>query len=226
MGARFAGGRPGYLLALSSPALKQDGRSRAWPARAFLPARGTLIGEIAMLRDEAGMADNGRAGLGAIRPTMALVPIGLTLGVATLKVPTRATDFTAVAQRFAKLQFLALKPMVGGTSGRLDVPRLGCRRRVPRTDDPMVRDVPLQEQADVIADRDIPPVGLDDDPFEQVVGDVDRPALDPPGRLGGRGPARLAGRGASPALGRGFGVGPVDLGRLGPRLRTPLQDAA
>ena len=52
IGARHAGGRGGYLVALSRLALKQDGRSPCWPARAFLPARGALIRRIAMLRDE------------------------------------------------------------------------------------------------------------------------------------------------------------------------------
>ena len=51
VGARFAGGRGPYLLALSRLALRQDGQSPCWPARAFLPARGTLIRRIAMLRD-------------------------------------------------------------------------------------------------------------------------------------------------------------------------------
>ena len=51
LGARFAGGPTRYLVALSSLALRQDGRSPSWPARAFLPARGTLIRRIAMLRD-------------------------------------------------------------------------------------------------------------------------------------------------------------------------------
>ena len=37
--ARFAGGTDSYLLSLSRLALKQEGRSPSWPARAFLPAR-------------------------------------------------------------------------------------------------------------------------------------------------------------------------------------------
>ena len=40
MGAQFAGGRARYLVALSSLALRQDGRSPRWPARAFLPGAG------------------------------------------------------------------------------------------------------------------------------------------------------------------------------------------
>ena len=51
LGARFAGGRASYLVALSRLALEQDGRSPCWPAREFLPGRGTLIRRIAMLRD-------------------------------------------------------------------------------------------------------------------------------------------------------------------------------
>ena len=52
LGARFAGGRARYLRSLSRLALRQDGRLPCWPARAFLPARGTLIRRIAMLREE------------------------------------------------------------------------------------------------------------------------------------------------------------------------------
>ena len=40
VGARLAGGRGMYLLALSRLALRQDGRSPCWPARAFLPRGG------------------------------------------------------------------------------------------------------------------------------------------------------------------------------------------
>ncbi len=52
LGARFAGGRARYLRCLSRLALRQDGRLPCWPARAFLPAKGTLIRRIAMLREE------------------------------------------------------------------------------------------------------------------------------------------------------------------------------
>ena len=40
VGARFARGRGPYLLALSRLALRQEGRSPCWPARAFLPRGG------------------------------------------------------------------------------------------------------------------------------------------------------------------------------------------
>ena len=50
LGARFAGGQGPYLAALSRMALRQDGTDSCWPARAFLPAKGTLIRRIEMLR--------------------------------------------------------------------------------------------------------------------------------------------------------------------------------
>ncbi len=49
-GARFAGGRGPYLRALARLALRQEEQPLAGPARAFLPARGTLMRRIAMLR--------------------------------------------------------------------------------------------------------------------------------------------------------------------------------
>jgi hypothetical protein len=89
IGARLAGGRVGYLVALSRMALRHDGRSPWWPARAFLPARGTLIRRITMLRDENRMAmvegPCSRAGRLAITATL----VGLTAAVLTLRGPAR-----------------------------------------------------------------------------------------------------------------------------------------
>ena len=50
VGARFAGGHGIYLAVLSRMALRQDREIYWWPARAFSPARGTLIRRIKMLR--------------------------------------------------------------------------------------------------------------------------------------------------------------------------------
>jgi beta-lactamase regulating signal transducer with metallopeptidase domain len=50
LGARFSGGRAPYLRALAKLALRQDGRHLSWPARTFLPARGSLMRRIHMLR--------------------------------------------------------------------------------------------------------------------------------------------------------------------------------
>ena len=90
LGAEFAGGRRAYLMALSRPALEQDGRPPSWPARAFLPARGTLIRRIAMLKDES------RSDLpwsGTRRLVAALGLLTLTIGVASWKAPAQGEDY-------------------------------------------------------------------------------------------------------------------------------------
>ena len=50
-GARLAGGRESYLRILAGMALCQDNRQASWAARPFLPARGTFLRRIEMLRD-------------------------------------------------------------------------------------------------------------------------------------------------------------------------------
>jgi hypothetical protein len=92
LGARFAGGPTRYLVALSSLALRQDGRSPSWPARAFLPARGTLIRRIAMLRDGTHVTSVEGRSSRARRLLTALGLIGLTVGVATLRGPARGAE--------------------------------------------------------------------------------------------------------------------------------------
>jgi hypothetical protein len=51
LGARLAGGSPLYLTTLAQMALRQADRPVSWPARAFLPTRGTFLRRIEMLRD-------------------------------------------------------------------------------------------------------------------------------------------------------------------------------
>ena len=92
LGARFAGGPAAYLVALSGLALKQDAWSPRWPARAFLPARGTLIRRIAMLRNEA--RGNGQALIWS-RPKQLLTLcslLALTAALATWRAPARGED--------------------------------------------------------------------------------------------------------------------------------------
>ena len=50
-GAMAAGGSGPYLMTLASMALRQDDRAASWTARPFLPARGTLLRRIDMLRN-------------------------------------------------------------------------------------------------------------------------------------------------------------------------------
>jgi hypothetical protein len=50
----------------------------------------------------------------------------------------------------------------------------------------MIRDVAFEQEDAVIGDGQVATMGLDDDPLEQIVRDVDGPALDPLRGPGGR----------------------------------------
>ncbi len=88
VGARFAGGRDSYLSTLSCMALKQDARCSYWPARAFLPARGTLVRRIEMLQKESVAAD--RPWSGSRRMAAAVCLLGLAVIAAMWRGPVRA----------------------------------------------------------------------------------------------------------------------------------------
>jgi beta-lactamase regulating signal transducer with metallopeptidase domain len=95
LGARHAGGRDAYLVALSRLALRQEGRSISGPARAFLPARGTLIRRINMLRNESRTLPPSQAR----RVPAALFLVAITAAIATLRGPARGgEDDPAVKQ--------------------------------------------------------------------------------------------------------------------------------
>jgi beta-lactamase regulating signal transducer with metallopeptidase domain len=111
IGARHAGGRGGYLVALSRLALRQDGRSPCWPARAFLPARGTLTRRIAMLRDETRIGTLTRPWTRAGRLAIAVSLLGVTAAVGMLRGPARAGDDGAPA---------ANEPRAGAPATRTD----------------------------------------------------------------------------------------------------------
>jgi beta-lactamase regulating signal transducer with metallopeptidase domain len=49
--ARLSGGNLPYLTTLAQLALRRDDRALGWPARAFLPSRGTFVRRIEMLRN-------------------------------------------------------------------------------------------------------------------------------------------------------------------------------
>lgn len=49
--AKLSGGQQTYLTTLAAMALRQSDRPLAWPARTFLPTRGTFMRRIEMLRD-------------------------------------------------------------------------------------------------------------------------------------------------------------------------------
>jgi len=50
-GAALLGGKTTYLATLAQMALRRDTQALTWPARAFLPARGTFVRRIEMLRN-------------------------------------------------------------------------------------------------------------------------------------------------------------------------------
>ena len=94
----------------------------------------------------------------------------------------------------------------------------------------VIGDLTVEDGGDVFADRPVAAVGLDEDPLEEVVGQVDGPALDLPGGAGVGGlRASSAGPpappGPTPARGRRRpGRRPATPGRGRPRRRRPLQD--
>jgi beta-lactamase regulating signal transducer with metallopeptidase domain len=90
LGARFAGGNRLYVQSLSKLALRQDGRVSSWPARAFLPSRGTLIRRIAMLRNGSEFVAHSWSRRGLV----ALALLACAVGVIALRGPARADDKT------------------------------------------------------------------------------------------------------------------------------------
>ena len=51
LAARMVGGPGPYLRVLAQMALREEDRLLAWPVRTFLPAHGTLMRRIQMLRE-------------------------------------------------------------------------------------------------------------------------------------------------------------------------------
>jgi beta-lactamase regulating signal transducer with metallopeptidase domain len=88
VGARMVGGRGPYLRALAHMALRQEGQPLSWPARAFLPARGTLMRRIRMLRNKERFPERSLPWLARLGMVGLLVVVGL--GVAALRGPARA----------------------------------------------------------------------------------------------------------------------------------------
>ena len=80
--ARLAGGQRTYLTTLAGMALRQSDRPVAWPARTFLPTRGTFMRRIEMLRDETSVSRKLSSGLRTVL-IAALLTAGL--GVAGLR---------------------------------------------------------------------------------------------------------------------------------------------
>jgi beta-lactamase regulating signal transducer with metallopeptidase domain len=134
LGARYAGGRACYLLALSRLALEQDGRSLCWPARAFLSRPGTLIRRIRMLHDENGTRLDGRAW--RVLPTIGLV--ALTAAVGFLRGPAHADEKVPVHGKTPQAKTTAPLYLRDGSQGVLVIRPDAALRHAG-----MVRLVPL-----------------------------------------------------------------------------------
>jgi beta-lactamase regulating signal transducer with metallopeptidase domain len=96
IGASLAGGTDSYLLSLSRLTLEQDARSSCWLARAFLPARRTLIRRIAMLQKGTAKAD--KPWSWSVRFLAGIGLVAITIGVLTLRAPARAGEDAQASQ--------------------------------------------------------------------------------------------------------------------------------
>jgi len=92
--AQLSGGQRLYLTTLAGMALRQSDRPLAWPARTFLPTRGTFMRRIEMLRDEKLLSTKITTGL---RMGMLTALAAVSLAVAGLR-GTAADRKTVVDQ--------------------------------------------------------------------------------------------------------------------------------
>jgi beta-lactamase regulating signal transducer with metallopeptidase domain len=109
-GAVAAGGSGAYLTTLAGMALRQDNRKIKWGARPFLPAPGTLLRRIEMLRDRKPISTFTFSAPKRIALWTALAALGLT--IAGLRGPGSATATAAPGDGELGLQGAAdVKPI-------------------------------------------------------------------------------------------------------------------
>ena len=99
-GAQLSGGRRAYLTALANLALRQDPRPPSWPARPFLPTRGTFLRRIEMLRDPKAIQQSPMPGAARHVTVATLVLAGLM--VAGFRGPDSASRALAQDRPVAK----------------------------------------------------------------------------------------------------------------------------
>ncbi|MFI5459683.1 MAG: M56 family metallopeptidase [Isosphaerales bacterium] len=91
-GAALSGGKTTYLATLARMALRRDTHTLSWPARAFLPARGTFVRRIEMLRNTKRISH-------ASLPTAArLLTVGLLAALGLLVAGLRGPAGRSMAQ--------------------------------------------------------------------------------------------------------------------------------
>lgn len=106
-GMQASGGRDSYLVTLAGMALRQDDLAVSWAARPFLPARGTFMRRIEMLRDSRKQVSASLPRGGKALLIVALAAAGLL--VAGLRPGQQPAAF-AQATDAAKFNFVALPP--------------------------------------------------------------------------------------------------------------------
>jgi hypothetical protein len=94
------GGRAGYLTVLATMALRMDEQPIGWPARSFLPTRGTFLRRIEMLRDSRETTGRTRGMLATAALTAVLVIGVVASGLRSqdVKPPKLQTEETAKSQ--------------------------------------------------------------------------------------------------------------------------------
>jgi prepilin-type processing-associated H-X9-DG protein len=116
--ARLSGGNLPYLATLARMALRREQRAPGWPARAFLPSRGTFVRRIEMLRDSKNIRHVLPSPATRVLTVGALAALGLLaaglrwVDPASVRAQTaQHTKATAAAPRSAKGEFdLSLVP--------------------------------------------------------------------------------------------------------------------
>jgi beta-lactamase regulating signal transducer with metallopeptidase domain len=116
--ARLVGGRPAYLRALASLALRFDDRGHCWPAPALLSRQGTLLRRVEMLR----VTDDGRscpASRSGRMLTYALL-VALTLTASALRGPVQEARSEPPPQRAKPAEEVAPfdLTLLGGTDDK------------------------------------------------------------------------------------------------------------
>jgi beta-lactamase regulating signal transducer with metallopeptidase domain len=92
LGARLAGGRRRYLVALSRLALRPEENLLSWPARTFLPTRGHLIRRIQMLKEQSPAQDPSMPAAIRVVTLAILIAVGMAAAAFRGSTPTRAAE--------------------------------------------------------------------------------------------------------------------------------------
>ncbi len=97
-GAALSGGKATYLAAVARLALRRDSVAFTWPAQAFLPARGTFIRRIEMLRNSKQISHVSLPIAARILTISALAALGFL--VAGVRGPASSSEAQAQSQTF------------------------------------------------------------------------------------------------------------------------------